>query len=308
MIMNERILITGANGFIGSNIIAELLANNTPITAIVRNKSNTEVLKKIKCYNVISTDNYLDATLIRKLSMSKPKFIIHCAWDKNSLTNTRNMLNILEMAKQIDCKNFITLGTFEEYGDNKKNINELAVCAPKSNFGKIKYAHYLLAKELCASLNINHIHVRLGIPYSNKNNANFFFTNIINSLSKNEPVILDSLLDSKDYVHTSDIARGLSALISNDLSGLYNLSFGQAIEVKSVLNMIYEKLNKKFYYNEQETLNKVIFNLSINKISSDTNWKPTISIWDGIALLIQETKFKNRPSLEEFAKRIRSLY
>ena len=74
-------------------------------------------------------------------------------------------------------------------------------------------AHYLLAKELCTSLNINHIHVRLGIPYSNKNNANFFFTNIINSLSKNEPVILDSLLDSKDYVHTSDIARGLSALI-----------------------------------------------------------------------------------------------
>ena len=44
--MNERILITGANGFIGSNITAELLANNTPITALVRNKSNTEVLKK----------------------------------------------------------------------------------------------------------------------------------------------------------------------------------------------------------------------------------------------------------------------
>ena len=55
-------------------------------------------------------------------------------------------------------------------------------------------------------------------------------------------------------------------------------------------------------------LDKITFNLSIKKIYSDTNWKPTISIWDGIALLIQETKFKNRPSLEEFAKRIRSLY
>ena len=49
MKMDTRILVTGANGFIGSNIISELLATNTPVTALVRNKSNTEYLKSIKC-------------------------------------------------------------------------------------------------------------------------------------------------------------------------------------------------------------------------------------------------------------------
>ena len=37
-------------------------------------------------------------------------------------------------------------------------------------------------------------------------------------------------------------------------------------------------------------------------------WKPSISIWDGISLLIQEAKFENNPTLEQFTKRIRSLY
>ena len=38
--MQNRILITGANGFIGSNIISELMASNIHITALVREKSD----------------------------------------------------------------------------------------------------------------------------------------------------------------------------------------------------------------------------------------------------------------------------
>ena len=73
--------------------------------------------------------------------------------------------------------------------------------------------------------------------------------------------------------------------------------------------MIYEKLNKKFYYREKNEFSKNIsFNLKIDKIYEHTNWKPTISIWDGISLLIQENKFKNEPNLQEFTNRIRSLY
>ena len=64
--MQNRILITGANGFIGSNIISELMASNIPITALVREKSDIDYLKSIKCYNIIQTDKIL--TRIKKPS------------------------------------------------------------------------------------------------------------------------------------------------------------------------------------------------------------------------------------------------
>ena len=47
MYMNNRIIVSGANGFIGSHLITELLATNTPATALVKSSSNTEILKKI---------------------------------------------------------------------------------------------------------------------------------------------------------------------------------------------------------------------------------------------------------------------
>ena len=157
-------------------------------------------------------------------------------------------------------------------------------------------------------MNIKHIHLRLGIPYSNKKDSNFYFNNVIKKIYKDELVVLKNIYDIQDYIHTSDIARGIVSLISNDLEGVFNLSFGQGVEIKSVLNMVYERLNKKFVFSENSSLEKNTFNLNINKIYSQSNWKPSISIWDGISLLIQEAKFENNPTLEQFTKRIRSLY
>ena len=308
MLMKKRILVTGANGFIGSNIIYEFLANNTPITALVREKSNTDYLKSIKCYNVIQTDNYLDPIVIRKLSMSKPEYIVHCAWSNNQLKDTKNLIKILELAKNINCEGFITLGSYQEYGVFEKDLSEDSLCTPKNSLGRSKQVLNLLTKEICNSLDIKHIHLRLGIPYSDKKDNNFFFNDIIKRIYKDELVLLKNIYDMQDYIHTSDIARGIVSLINNDLYGIYNLSFGQGVEIKSVLKMIYEKLNKKFIFDESDSPEKKIFNLNINKIYNKSNWKPSISIWDGISLLIQEVKFENNPTLEQFTKRIRSLY
>jgi len=308
MQMEKRILVTGANGFIGSNIIYELLANNTPVTALVREKSNIDYLKSIKCYNIIQTDNYLDPIVIRKLSMSKPEYIIHCAWSNNQLTDTKNLIKILELAKNINCKGFITIGSYQEYGNLENDLSEDTICIPTNSYARSKFAFYMLTKEICSSLDIKHIHLRLGIPYSNKKDSNFYFNNVIKKIYKDEFVVLKNIYDVQDYIHTSDIARGIASLINNNLEGPFNLSFGQGVEIKSVLNMIYEKLNKKFIFDESSSQKKTVFNLNINKIYNQSNWKPSISIWDGISLLIQEVKFENNPTLEQFTKRIRSLY
>ena len=72
--MTSRVIVTGANGFIGSHLIAELIESQIPVIAIVRSNSNVEILKKHKCYNILRTSNYLDPSFIRQISISKPNY------------------------------------------------------------------------------------------------------------------------------------------------------------------------------------------------------------------------------------------
>ena len=60
--MNERILVVGANGFIGINLVSELVSNKIPVTALVKNNTNTNDLKKAGCYNILSTINFNDTS------------------------------------------------------------------------------------------------------------------------------------------------------------------------------------------------------------------------------------------------------
>ena len=56
--MKERVLVLGANGFIGFHLVNELISNKIPVTALVKNNSPTKCLKKIGCYNIINTNHF----------------------------------------------------------------------------------------------------------------------------------------------------------------------------------------------------------------------------------------------------------
>ena len=63
--------------------------------------------------------------------------------------------------------------------------------------------------------------------------------------------------------------------------------------------MIYQKFGKnlKIKENEADNLNPEEFSLNTDKIYSKIVWKPSISIWDGLSLLVHENKFNSRPKL-----------
>ena len=85
-------------------------------------------------------------------------------------------------------------------------------------------------------------------------------------------------------------------------------------KLQALTHEIVSLVDKPNYYvltfdiKDEDKINSKIKSLNINKIANATAWKPSISIWDGINMLLQEEKFKNPNTFENFTSTIRSLY
>jgi dTDP-glucose 4,6-dehydratase len=175
----KKILITGGNGFIGTNLITELLKyKKNKITNIDKFSycSNSYLLNnKSKNFKNIKMD-LLNFDLIKKIIFTiKPDLVFHLAADThvdvsltkplshydNNTKTTLHLLSILQLALQqkILKKNFkfIHVGTDEIYGDvsfkSNKAFDEYQPLDPNNPYAASKAAAILMAKTWYKNFN-----------------------------------------------------------------------------------------------------------------------------------------------------------
>ena len=147
--MKKKILLTGATGFIGFNILRDLINKNT-VTIILRKKNKQIIkLKKNKKFKIIYYKSY--ENLNKSLKNIKIDYIIHCAthYVKNHSYSDIKKMNlsnilfgniILENVRSLKIKKFINLTTvWENYNGIKDNPNNLYSAYKQSFTRIIKY-------------------------------------------------------------------------------------------------------------------------------------------------------------------------
>jgi len=145
----KKIAITGANGFIGSFLVKELLNKGFDVTCLVRQNSNIKLLP-LNC-DIVRVD-YNNKEQIEEL-LKNHEILIHTAaltkaknWKEFKKNNIDLTDSLLEIFNSIDSlKQFIFLSSQAACGPSKKNLpkKEIDKCLPISKYGKSK----LLAEE-----------------------------------------------------------------------------------------------------------------------------------------------------------------
>ena len=314
MNMKERVLVVGANGFIGTHLVNELIANKIPVTALLKNNASTNNLKKIGCYNILQSNNLNDSSLIRQLQVSKPKYIINCLWETTkddrmlALKNTQLLTELLELSSQINCENFINLGTYQEYGLYREDIVETSKSEPETDLGKLKYAQSLILFQIAKSLNLKACHLRLAEVYSIDKPEKFIYNLLIKEVANGLNKKFSFPIEKKDYIFVTDVCRAIIFLIKSNAEGIFNVGSGKSFLSKDLMSMILQQYASNIVIDHTENNKSQDFSLNIDKIFNASGWKPNISIWDGITMLLQEEKFKNPATFSNFTKTIRSFY
>ncbi len=317
----EKILITGASGFIGQEIIKKLISKE------YLNKYQIHVLERYVTgrYSLDSSPNIIkhygnltDYPVIRNIVREiKPDYCIHLAaisavsfsYDHFLEVNETNYLGSINLFEALyrevpDFKHIIVAGTSEEYGmtlqDINKKLNENSDLYPNSPYAVSKVAISLYLKYMSDAYQFKYIILRPFNTYGRKDNTHFFIERTITQmLLEKDKIYLGDPTSVRDWLYIEDHVNGyIKALThySKAINQTIQLCTGKGYTTKETAEFI-SKLTKfkgEIIWNSTPSrpLDAKILIGDNTKAKNLLDWEPKYNLEEGLNKTIDYWKIK----------------
>lgn len=289
----KKIMVTGANGFVGTHLLKELLLQNFEVMAIGGKIEN--VTDEDLNVEIIETD-LTNPTKTNMLNFKNIDAVIHLAGIaavgpsfneplKYINTNIGIQINLFESAIIQDLRpRFLIISSGSLYDPSAGlPLNEKSLVAPNSPYavsklGQEQMAQYYSSRgfECIIARPFNHI--------GPGQNLGFILPDLAKQVIGIENKVQVGNLDAKrDYTDVRDIVKAYRLLIEKGLSGeIYNICSGKPISGNSLLKKLIRQSGRNVEITEdpekmRPTDSPIIYG-SHDKLTKDTGWIPEIDI------------------------------
>lgn len=253
--MNKRVLITGANGFVGKHLVKRLVNEDFEVFTIGR--------VKVKYCNSFIIENFNDFNKITNLVTDiKPAIIFHLASVINNnsihesiLINTLFPLTLLEAVDKIRSQvitKIIIVGSAAEYGLLKPNQVDV-----KETFLGIPNSYYGTTKLSCTNLALNWFNedkkliiVRpftiIGKFLPSYMAIGNFIKQVKNSNTNDLEIKMGDLSTSRDFIDINDfIDIILELLVCEKANGqIINISSRKPVQIQQIISYLIKHIPK----------------------------------------------------------------
>ena len=296
----ENVLITGADGFIGSHLTKELLKNGANVNALVHSKEIRNLTSVKDKINIIYGD-IKNKECINEIINTDADYIFHLGSlnEQNDNhedvieTNIIGTINVAEAAVKIkNLKKFIFISTSHIYNESENAIKEDHKINLKSAYSMSKSAsekilHFYNNKE-----NLPITILRL-FPIYGPNKHNNVISIFIKSALKNKDISINGDGNQlRDFTYVSDLMEVMLLIAKDEKSEkIINIGSGNPIKVNDLAFKIKElcKSSSKInYINKDPGLKN--FYCDTNSLTSKYNWQPKISLEEGLKKNIEWLK------------------
>lgn len=306
---DKRVLVTGANGFVGSWLCETLLNLGAHVYGLVRRKSvrnldNIESLVDNPNFKIVQGDLLDMYSLISALRRGDIEAVFHLAAQAfipesfanpidTYITNVQGTVNLLEAMRIVDGDlRMHFAGSSEEYGIVKPEetpVNEANPLRPQSPYAVSKVAadYACEVHAMAYGLHIvrtrafNHEGPRRGYPYVTTEIA----TQIALILrGKTDKITLGNLDAMRDWMDVRDAIQGyMLALEKGRTAEVYNLGSGQAISVNDLVQICLKMYDLKDIAIESDhtryrPLDANLLECDFSKARKELGWEPKIPL------------------------------
>ncbi len=304
---NKIVLVTGAGGFIGSQLVESLLAEGARVRAFVRYNSRgdpgllrllpTELAERLEVIpgDLRDTravyDSARDCGLVFHLGalISIPYSYRHPA--EVAEVNFMGTLNVLMACRDLGIPRLVHTSTSEVYGTARRApIDEEHPLQGQSPYSASKIGADKLAESFYCTYNLPVVTMRPFNTFGPCQSARAVIPTIITQALVRNTIHLGNLDTTRDFTFVSDTVRGfLSAASTPGVEGgVFNLGTGEEIRIGDVAERIAGKVGKSVkIVIDRERLrpekSEVLRLISDNRLAREKlGWSPQVSLDDGL--------------------------
>ncbi len=308
--MKRNILITGGAGFIGSHLVDRLLAEGDWRITVIDDLNDfySPEIKRVNIaghltdpdYRLVEADIRDTEALAKVFANAGFDVIVHLAARagvRPSLsqprlyfeTNVTGTLNLLELARIHQVKQFVFASSSSVYGINCKMpfSEDDRSHQPISPYAATKAAGELLCHTYSHLHGIRTIGLRFFTVYGARQRPDLAIHKFAKLISEDKPIqMFGDGTTRRDYTYIDDIMQGVRASIDYDASmhEVFNLGESQTIELRELISLLEQALGKTAIIDNQpmQPGDVPCTFADIAKARKLLNYDPSTKIADGI--------------------------
>ncbi len=300
----KKLLVTGANGFMGSTLTRRLLSEKAAeIHAFVFGEF--ELIKDLEGQVQIHDVNLSDAAAVKTaIDSIKPDFVFNLAAMVNVQrdiklsaklfeVNLHGPMNLLTALSDHGFESFVQIGTCEEYGDNPTPFTEDQMPTAVSPYSASKVAATYYCRMLAKTQNLPIVVCRPFLTYGPGLRNRMLTTSLIKSGLAGETLEMTPCEQTREFNYVEDIVEGfILASKHPEADGeIINIGCGEEIQLRKFVEMVSELLDGKLKvefgalpYRPGETWH---FYCSNEKAKKLLGYEPKVDLREGLRRTIE---------------------
>ena len=289
--MKKPILITGAAGFIGSNLTRYLVKKGIKVNIIIKKSSNVwrlkDIFENLNVYYADISEKKKIQTIIKKI---KPKTIFHLAthgayssqsnMDRIKSTILDGTINLLNECSKYRFNAFINTGSSSEYGFKDKKMKESDLLMPNSYYSLFKSSATMFCQYMSLKKNLPITTIRPFHIYGPYEEPSRLIPTLFKKLTRNKKVKLVSPDISRDLIYIDDVVNFYILIAKNNkLRGeIFNLGYGKKITIKQIYDYLKKitnyKISNKWGTMKNRNWDQKVWFSDMSYVKKKLGWSP----------------------------------
>lgn len=247
---SKRVVVTGASGFIGVNLLHHLHAAGAEVITVVTCDRDSPRIHNLPfpTQRITVTDVAGFADAIRS---SEPQFVIHLSayisiersmrsLELSLRENLLTTISLLTACTEVKAERVILMGSCEEYGQKYCPFDASLAPDPNSPYGASKAAATAYAHMFWSSFKLPTVTLRPSVVYGPGQSPRQLISMVLQALAENRSIAVTEGRQTRDFVYIDDVSEAIvTALTTPDIVGsAWNIGSGQVVTVRQCLELI----------------------------------------------------------------------